>query len=76
MRTEYTWKEKPVRHSAVVYSIIDGEILFLQVSGSQYNRITVSGFSDGHLKDLRTEEEIAKLPWLKISRSKLNIGVD
>ena len=76
VRTEYTWKEKPIRHSAVVYSIIDGEILFLQVSGSQYNRITVSGFSDGHLKDLRTEEEIAKLPWLKISRSKLNIGVD
>lgn len=74
VRTEYTWKDKPIRHSAVVYSITDGEILFLQVSGSQYNRISVGGFSDGHLSDLRTEDEIAKLPWLKISRSKLNIS--
>ena len=72
IRTEYTWKGKPVSHSAVVYAIVDGRLLFLQVSGSQYNRISIGSFSDGHLKDIRMEEDVAKLPYLKISRSKLN----
>ena len=61
-------------HSAVVYSVSDQEILFLQVSGSSYNRISVgSGFLCGYPLGLTTLDEIRKLPAaVTIRRSPLN----
>ena len=45
------------------------EILFLQVSGGNYNRISVGlGFTDGNVMDARSVEEISSIPGLKISR--------
>ena len=58
-----------VQHSAVVYAINGEEILFLQVSGGNYNRISVgTGFTDGNIIDARSVEEISAIPGLKISR--------
>lgn len=50
-------------HSAVVYSVSDDEILFLQVSGSSYNRISVgASFLCGAPTALTSVEDIKKLP--------------
>lgn len=63
------YKKNGVQHSAVVYAVNGEEILFLQVSGRNYNRISVGyGFRDGSVLDARSIEEIAALPRLKISR--------
>lgn len=63
------YKKSGVQHSAVVYAVNGEEILFLQVSGSNYNRISVGrGFRDGYVLDARSLEEISVLPGLKISR--------
>lgn len=63
------YKKSGVQHSAVVYAVNGEEILFLQVSGSNYNRISVGrGFRDGYVLDARSAEEISALPRLKISR--------
>ena len=58
-----------VQHSAVVYAINGEEILFLQVSGGNYNRISIGrGFTDGNVIDAKSIEEISSIPGLKISR--------
>ncbi len=76
VRVEYQYKEKKYQHSAVVYDISEDQVTFLQTFSSSYNQISVGiGFSDGHYKDIRTLDEIAKLPYLKISRSKLNLAL-
>ncbi len=63
------YKKSGIQHSAVVYAVNGEEILFLQVSGSNYNRISVGhGFRDGYVLDARSIEEISTLPRLKISR--------
>ena len=73
LRTEFEAGGKKYNHSAVVYSVSDEEILFMQVSGSTYNRIRIgSGFQDGYHNDPDTLEEIAKIPNIKICRSRLN----
>lgn len=63
-------------HSAVVYSITDDEILFLQVSGSSYNRISVgASFLCGYPIALTTVDEIKMLPAnITIRRSELNMA--
>lgn len=69
VRVEYKKNGRDVHHSAVVYAINGEEILFLQVSGSNYNRISVgAGFSDGIVESLTSAEEISRIPGLKISR--------
>lgn len=69
VRTEYTRKGKQYGHSAVVYAVNGEEYLFLQVSGSNYNRISVGqGFNDGRTLNATTLDEIADLSHLKISR--------
>ena len=69
VRVEYRKNKKQIQHSAVVYSINGDEILFLQVSGGSCNRISVSrGFSDSVVMNATTEDEIAAIPGLKISR--------
>lgn len=69
VRVEYKKKNHFYHHSAVVYSINGDEILFLQVSGGSYNRISVgTGFSDGYFENVTTLDEISSIPGLKISR--------
>ena len=69
VRVEYRWNGHEYHNSAVVYAVNGEEILFLQVSGGNYNRISVGrGFSDGRVEDVTTLEEISAIPGLKISR--------
>ena len=65
----YTKNKHEYHHSAVVYAIYGDEILFLQVSGSSYNKIYVGyGFSDGNVFNARSLEELSGIPGIKISR--------
>ena len=69
IRVEYEKNGHQLQHSAVVYEINGEEILFLQVSGGNFNRISVGlGFTDGNVIDARSIEEISSIPGLKISR--------
>ena len=70
VRTEFEAGGKKYGHSAVVYSITDDIILFIQVSGSSYNRISVGdGFMDGYHDAPKTIEDLAKIPNLKVCRA-------
>ncbi len=74
LRTDFSADGKQYRHSAVVYSVSEDEILFIQVSGSTYNRIRAGcGFMDGYHHGPDTLEELAKVPNIKICRSQLNL---
>ena len=65
----YTKNKHEYHHSAVVYAVYGDEILFMQVSGSSYNRISVGkGFSDGNVSNATSLEEISRIPGIKISR--------
>ena len=69
VRVEYRFQKKSYQHSAVVYAVNDSEVTFLQVSGGNYNRISVGkGFTDGNRQVERSEEVIASIPGIKISR--------
>ena len=69
VRTEYRKRDKQFQHSAVVYAVNGEEILFMQVSGGSYNKISVGkGFTDGYVFNATTEKDISSLPGLKISR--------
>ena len=69
VRVEYKKNGKDFHHSAVVYQVNGEEILFLQVSGSNYNRISVGkGFSDGCIENATSLSEISEFHGLKISR--------
>ena len=72
VRVEFRKNNREYQHSAVVYSVNGDEILFLQVSGGNYNLISVGkGFSDGYHINLTTTEEISAIPGIiKISRYK------
>lgn len=74
LRTEFTVRGKKYTHSAVVYSVSEEEILFIQVSGSTFNKIHLgTGFLDGYHDAPKTLEELAKLPNYKVCRSQLNM---
>lgn len=69
IRVEYKKNGRQIQHSAVVYAVNGEELLFLQVSGGNYNRISVGlGFTDGNIIDARSVEEISAIPGLRISR--------
>ena len=69
VRVEYKKNNHEYHHSAVVYSVNGDEILFMQVSGGSYNRISVAaGFSDGYFENVTSLDEISAFPGLKISR--------
>ncbi len=69
VRVEYKKKGRSYHHSAVVYAVNGDELLFLQVSGGNYNRISVGqGFTDGNVFNAVSIEEISSIPGLKISR--------
>ena len=73
LRVEYRARGNEYHHSAVVYAVNGDEILFLQISSNNYNRISVGcGFSDGNRQDERSLEEISQIPGLKVLRSPLN----
>ena len=69
VRVEYRKNNHEYHHSAVVYAIYGDEILFMQVSGSSYNRISIGkGFTDGNVSNVTSLEELSAIPGLKISR--------
>ena len=69
VRVEYRKSGHEYYHSAVVYEINGEEIVFLQVSGGSYNRISIGkGFSDGNVENVTSLEELSVIPGLKISR--------
>ena len=77
LRAEFTVRGKKYSHSAIVYSVTDDEILFLQVSGSTYNRISVgAGFMDGYHETPSTMEELTAIYGKKICRAPLNDARD
>ena len=77
VRTEFSVGRNHYQHSAVVYSVSEIEIVFIQVSGSMYNQIILNeGFADGYHPGMTTMEELEKLPNIRICRSPLNLGED
>ena len=73
VRVEYRANKKRYRHSAMVYAVNGDEILFLQVSSTRFNLLSVGrGFSDGNYTDETDPEIIGSIPSIKISRSSLN----
>ena len=69
VRVEYRKSGHEYYHSAVVYEVNGEEIVFLQVSGGSYNRISIGkGFSDGNVENVTSIEELSVIPGLKISR--------
>lgn len=69
VRAEYRVGNHEIHHSAVVYAVNGDEILFLQVAGGNYNRISVGkGFTDGNVNNATSLDEISCLSGLKISR--------
>ena len=78
VRTDFTANDIRYQHSAIVYSVSDAdEVLFLQLSGSLYNQIILhKGFSDGYHPELKTLEDLNKLPNIRICRSPLNSDSD
>ncbi len=74
VRAEYKRRGKKYQHSAVVYKVTEDRISFLQVSSGAFNQISVdTGYSDGNFINLSTLEDIGDLPYLKISRSQMNL---
>ena len=73
VRTESHTKERNYEHSAVVYAISGEEVIFMQVSGGGFNRISIGqGFPNRKGEQLTVVEDIGGLPGLKISRSEMN----
>ena len=74
IRTEYRANGDVYHHSLVVYAVNGDEILFLQISSRNYNRISVgAGFSDGHFQNVTSLADLKTIPGLKICRCPLNI---
>lgn len=75
LRAEYDYYGKKCSHSAVVYSVSDEEILFLQVSGSSCNRISIgAGFFDKNFGNPTTLDDLKKIPGTKVCRAYQNIA--
>jgi len=73
LRAEFEIHGKTYGHSAVVLSVTDEEILFLQVSGTAYNLINVGdGFMDEYHDNPTTLEELSKIPHTVIYRAPQN----
>ncbi len=73
LRSEYDFYGKKCAHSAIVYSVTDDEILFLQVSGTTYNKISVgTGFSDVNFGYPTTLDQLLKIPGTKVCRAPQN----
>ena len=69
IRSEYRFKGRTYRHSAVVYAVEGSDIRFIQVSGGSNNRISVgAGFTDGNYINVTSVDEIRKLKGVRISR--------
>ncbi len=74
IRVEYRANQKSFSHSAVVYAVNGEEILFMQVSGLNFGRISTGhGLCDGNYTDETSLETISQIPGIKICRSQLNL---
>ena len=73
LRVEYSFRKKPIQHSAMVYAVYGDEIVFIQVSSSDYNRISIGqGFSDGCVIHETSLDNLKNLPGLKVCRAPVN----
>ena len=73
IRVEYQSGGHSYHHSAVVYAIYGDEVSFLQVSSTDFNRISIdSSFTVGQYQDITFQEDLDQLPYLKISRAPQN----
>jgi len=73
IRVEYRSRGAEIHHSAVVYAVNGDEIQFLQISSSNFNRISVgSGFTDGNHAGETSLEALSQTPGLKVLRSPLS----
>lgn len=73
LRMEYRKNGKAYYHSAIVYSVEGDTVLFLQVSGGNFNRLRVrQGYTDGNLVNETSLLVLRQMPGIKIMRSPLN----
>lgn len=73
VRMEYRKKGRSYYHSAVVYQVEGDRVLFLQVSGGNFNQLrTRRGYTDGNLLDETSLAVISQMPGLKIVRCPQN----
>lgn len=73
LRVEYRARGNEIHHSAVVYDVNGDEVLFLQISSTNFNCISVgAGFSDGNLQNEKSLEKLSQIPGMRIMRSPLN----
>ena len=76
LRVEYTDEEGFHQHSAMVYSMDEesGTVLFLQASGSNYNRMYIRrGFNGAGLAGTTDLTDIINCPGLRIMRAAQNL---
>lgn len=75
IRIEYSDGKTFHQHSAMVYSLEGDNALFLQVSGANYNRLSIrKGFMGAGLQGTTSISEISFCPGIKILRSPENDG--
>ena len=73
VRVEYSQAGHDYHHSAIVYAVYGDEVRFLQVSSTEYNRISVDEpFSNGQFQNLSNVRDFERLPHLKITRAPLS----
>jgi len=69
VRAEYRKNQKRYYHSAIVYSVEGDTVLFLQVSGVNFNLLRIrQGYTDGNLVNETSQEALSALPGIKIMR--------
>lgn len=74
IRIEYTDENGTHQHSAMVYSLEGDKVLFLQASGSNYNRMYIrQGFCGADLNGSTSVSEICSCKGLKILRAEENL---
>ena len=70
VRADYEMDGKRYRHSAVVYSVEEDTVLFLQASGGNFNLMRIRrGFTDGYLKNETSMKALRRLNGIRVLRS-------
>ena len=69
IRADYEAEGKKYYHSAVVYSVEGDEVLFLQASGGNYNRLRIrQGYTDGYMWNVTSVKEMERMNGTTIYR--------
>ena len=70
IRVEYTDEKGFHQHSAMVYSVKEGKVRFIQCSGTYHNQLFINwGFRGAGLGNAATVAEVTKFPNLRIHRA-------